>query len=416
MLGRFIQENQQAWEQRYANYQQVVGAFSGASGAGNGNDVLLAAGPGYSGLGGDSSDREAHIARMMNWANQESINNTAGPPAGNMDMAPTKANAIRLGLMSPDGQTDGTWASPVTQDQVVGYPLPPLGTAGGLKSPGALGYVGGAAEMLLGGTYNQGVRIVGGLASLPYAIFDGPDAAVAIQDATRANLGYTLQSDGARAIVGHLAPVVSYVQDNVINPTRTVSEKYLGDGVTTVLGASLQAGTEIYGTTIGIRAVGNFATVALENAFSGPLSGSRAAQFGAINLSSPRYQPGVVTFGDDLVPASGNWLSAATPAPIPLQVARALEGQSFKTFPELQSAVWRTIGNDAELSAGFGEQALGQMSIGNAPFAPRAFQNSQFGGRFNLHHVDPIGTGGAVYDLSNLRIVSPRVHTEIHYP
>ena len=135
-----------------------------------------------------------------------------------------------------------------------------------------------------------------------------------------------------------------------------------------------------------------------------------------LKLVSPRYQPGLVTFGDDLVPASGRWLDAGVQTPIPLQVARQLEGQSFKTFDELREAVWRTIGNDAELNAGFGQQAMGQMGIGNAPFAPRAFQNDQFGGRFNLHHVDPIANGGAVYDLSNIRIVSPTGHSGIHYP
>lgn len=216
------------------------------------------------------------------------------------------------------------------------YALPSDVQGAGLRagSPGALGYLGGAAEMLLGGAYNQVVRIGGGLASIPYAIFDGADAAVAIQDATRANLGYTLKSDGAAAILGHLAPVVSYVQDNVINPTRAFSEAHLGDGMTTVLGAGLQAGAEIYGTATGIRAAGSFATAALDSAFTGPLSGSRAAQLGAINLSSPRYQTGVVTFGDDLVPASGNWLSAATPTPIPRHLAtcvRPCGGQSLPT-------------------------------------------------------------------------------------
>lgn len=48
---------------------------------------------------------------------------------GDVDMAPTKANAIRFGLQGPDGQTDGVWASPVTPSHVVGTPLPPLDAA-----------------------------------------------------------------------------------------------------------------------------------------------------------------------------------------------------------------------------------------------------------------------------------------------
>ena len=115
------------------------------------------------------------------------------------------------------------------------------------------------------------------------------------------------------------------------------------------------------------------------------------------------------------MPASGRWLDAGTPTPIPLQVARQLEGQSFKTFPELRDAIWQTIAKDPELNSGFGLKSLQQMESGYAPFAPRAFQNDAFGMRFNLHHVQPIGGGGAVYDLSNLRIVSPKMHYGLHY-
>jgi len=148
----------------------------------------------------------------------------------------------------------------------------------------------------------------------------------------------------------------------------------------------------------------------------GRAMGSAVFALGTMPMG-PRYQPGVVTFGNDLVPASGRWLDAGTPAPIPLQVAKQLDGQSFKTFPDLQAAIWRTIGSDAELSASFGPQSLAQTAKGNAPFVPPAFQTnaSNAGMRFNLHHVDPISDGGAVYDLSNLRIVSPRIHYGIHY-
>lgn len=175
------------------------------------------------------------------------------------------------------------------------------------------------------------------------------------------------------------------------------------------------------GALFGLRGLVRFGADGMEfiaaNALaSGPVAGGRAAQFGAINPRSPRYQPGVASFGEDLLPASGRWLDAARPTPIPLQVARQLEGQSFKTFPELQAAIWRSIGSDPELSIGFSQQAIGQMSVGNAPFAPKAFQSAQFGARFNLHHIEPVATGGAVYDMSNIQIVAPRVHGGIHYP
>ena len=52
-----------------------------------------------------------------------------------------------------------------------------------------------------------------------------------------------------------------------------------------------------------------------------------------------------------------------------------------------------------------------------APFAPPEYQTglSDAGMRFNIHHVESIESGGTVYDLSNLQIVSPKVHAEIHY-
>jgi hypothetical protein len=95
-----------------------------------------------------------------------------------------------------------------------------------------------------------------------------------------------------------------------------------------------------------------------------------------------------------------------------LQVAQALEGQSFKTFGDLRAAVWQTIGADADLSAAFKPKSFAELQNSRAPFAPPAFQNEQFGLKFNLHHVDPVATGGKVYDLSNLRMgVRPKTWT-----
>lgn len=129
---------------------------------------------------------------------------------------------------------------------------------------------------------------------------------------------------------------------------------------------------------------------------------------------SPRVMPGVVTFGNNLVEASGNWLKPDVATPIPLQVARQLDGKSFNTFGELRSAVWESIGNNPDLNATFRQKSFNELQAGRAPFAPPAFQNEQFGLKFNLHHVDPIAAGGAVYDLSNLHIVSPVVHSSLH--
>ena len=146
-LGAFIEQNQGAWNQRQGNYDQMVDAFGNPTAYGRADYALLAAGPGYSG-GLGQSDRDRNIARMLDMANEPEAMGFGTPrgvaPSGLVDMAPTKANAIRLGLMGPDGQTDGAWSSPVvTQPNVVGMPLPPidapqppLGAAGYYVNPG----------------------------------------------------------------------------------------------------------------------------------------------------------------------------------------------------------------------------------------------------------------------------------------
>ncbi|EOV7830602.1 HNH endonuclease signature motif containing protein, partial [Escherichia coli] len=34
--------------------------------------------------------------------------------------------------------------------------------------------------------------------------------------------------------------------------------------------------------------------------------------------------------------------------------------------------------------------------------------------RFELHHIKRVTDGGAVYDIDNLRVVTPKHHIEIH--
>jgi hypothetical protein len=123
-----------------------------------------------------------------------------------------------------------------------------------------------------------------------------------------------------------------------------------------------------------------------------------------------------VTVSQELAPASGRWLEADRPAPIPAQVAAKLKGQQFNSFADLRAAIWKTIAADPELNQGFSRANLANMRNGNAPFAPAPFRtgSSDAGMRFNLHHATPIGSGGAVYDLGNLQIVSPLVHAQLH--
>lgn len=129
-----------------------------------------------------------------------------------------------------------------------------------------------------------------------------------------------------------------------------------------------------------------------------------------------RNAPGTVTNTAKLTPASGNWLDAAKPTAIPAQVAAKLVGRKFNSFSDFRAAFWQAVAADPDLRSSFGNMSLANMQIGNAPFAPRALQinESDAGMRFNLHHVQPIQSGGVMYDLGNLEIVSPSVHSKLH--
>ncbi len=131
-----------------------------------------------------------------------------------------------------------------------------------------------------------------------------------------------------------------------------------------------------------------------------------------------RNSPGVVTVSGELQSASSQWLAADTPTPIPSQVGDALVGKSFDTFGDLRGAIWQEISDNEELSSSFGAVNQGLMAEGYAPFAPQAFQIGDYtaGQVYGLHHIEFIENGGSVYDLSNLQIVSPKVHYDIHYP
>lgn len=129
-----------------------------------------------------------------------------------------------------------------------------------------------------------------------------------------------------------------------------------------------------------------------------------------------RLIPGKTTGGKNLPHASGYWLNAGEPAPIPGQIARLLHNKEFNTFHDLRKAIWKAISEDPELTKYFSRRNLKNMKREWAPYAPKTHQvnASHAGMRFNLHHIKSLEEGGAVYDLRNLQIVSPLVHKRIH--
>jgi hypothetical protein len=69
--------------------------------------------------------------------------------------------------------------------------------------------------------------------------------------------------------------------------------------------------------------------------------------------------------------------------------------------------------NDPELAEQFKPQNIALMRSGSAPHA--RYQDAA-GKRktYELHHVVRVSEGGAVYDIENLRVSTPKNHIDIH--
>lgn len=132
-------------------------------------------------------------------------------------------------------------------------------------------------------------------------------------------------------------------------------------------------------------------------------------------FKSPRYEPGVATGLGATV--EGIWLAEetrGTGAEIPSQVADAIRGKEFRDFDAFRGELWKVIANTPELSKQFNPTNNKLMSRGYAPKA-RIADHHKGHATFILHHVTPISQGGAVYDIENIRVVTPKAHNKIHY-
>ncbi|HEB5885698.1 TPA: S-type pyocin domain-containing protein, partial [Yersinia enterocolitica] len=134
-----------------------------------------------------------------------------------------------------------------------------------------------------------------------------------------------------------------------------------------------------------------------------------------VYFKSPRDEPGEVTGEGEWI--LGIWLAEAgrgQGAAIPAQIADKLRGREFSSFDRFREAFWRAVANDPELSGQFIELNQRRMrEKGYSPFTP---SKEKVGGRdkFELHHVISIKDNGAIYDVDNLRVITPKRHIEIH--
>ncbi|MEG0558097.1 MAG: S-type pyocin domain-containing protein [Comamonas sp.] len=129
---------------------------------------------------------------------------------------------------------------------------------------------------------------------------------------------------------------------------------------------------------------------------------------------SARHTPGMVTGqGQDV---SGIWLAGAGTglgAPIPTRIAEQLRGKRFSSAGAFRKAFWKAVGRDAELLSQFKSTNQNKLLDGKAPFANRPEHNGG-NARYEIHHIKNIQHGGAVYDVDNLAIMTPKRHVEIH--
>src|SRR5690554_4495731 len=127
-----------------------------------------------------------------------------------------------------------------------------------------------------------------------------------------------------------------------------------------------------------------------------------------------RDERGVVTGNGEEI--TGIWLENASRdlgAPIPAQIADRLRGREFASFDRFREAFWLEVAKDTELMGQFSSRNQKTIRAGRAPFTRL---NDQAGkrNRFEIHHVEEIGNGGAVYDVENLRVVTPFRHIQVH--
>ena len=127
-----------------------------------------------------------------------------------------------------------------------------------------------------------------------------------------------------------------------------------------------------------------------------------------------RQDPGVASGSGQTV--SGNWLGAAATqqgAPVPTQIADKLRDREFSSFRAFRRAFWKAVSNDETLFDQFSQLNKTDVRDGLAPSARPA---DQLGKRkkFEIHHIKPISEGGAVYDLNNLTVLTPKQHMTLH--
>jgi RHS repeat-associated protein len=140
-----------------------------------------------------------------------------------------------------------------------------------------------------------------------------------------------------------------------------------------------------------------------------------AVAAGTLPRLSLRSLSGVASGGRQLPAVNGQWLTEGVGGFVPPSVAKVLRGQTFRDWNHFRQEFWIAVSKDAQLARQFSLANQARMAEGLAPVAPRSLQ---YGQRieYQIHHIEAIERGGAVYNLDNLIVLAPRTHMGIHNP
>lgn len=134
------------------------------------------------------------------------------------------------------------------------------------------------------------------------------------------------------------------------------------------------------------------------------------------NRAAFRNNAGIAFSSRPLTIVTKRWLGPRTKsAAIPEQVAARLRGRTFANADEFRRALWIEVA-DSDLASQFNQRDLHVMRSGFAPFVED--EREHYGGqtRYIIHHRRMIASGGAVFDMSNMLIVTPSRHQDILPP
>jgi hypothetical protein len=218
--------------------------------------------------------------------------------------------------------------------------------------------------------------------------------------------------------------VLSFLADiaPVLGTVKGASELYYGiDPITGQEVSRIIAGFGLAGSFIplpGSKIAGKFVSKSVE--FTAELLAKNANSLKNGITKMIRSLPGKATGGHSLplIKEGDTWLrgTQSNAGKVPKQIADKLRDKEFTSWDHFRKSFWKEVANDPVLSKNFSNNDLYAMKTrGTAPVVEFEQQLGKIDS-YILHHEQPIHAGGGLYNIDNLKIVTPRYHKEILEP